>query len=386
LFKNREMLFAEIPGLEDVKRTLIGSVANNHIAHAQLFAGKEGSANMALALAYSTYIHCENRQENDSCGQCASCSKTAKLIHPDVHFVFPVNTNKAVTKDPASALFMKDWRNFLIQNPYAGIHSWGEAIGTENKQLIINTEDSKNIIKTLALKSFEGEYKIMIIWLPELMKTEGANAILKILEEPPAKTLFLMVSNNIDKLLTTIQSRTQKVMIPSFSDTEIKNHITSLHQLEDKTASRIAFLADGNMDAAIRMTGEPEETNHDMFRDWMRLCFILYRKSSNLTDLNQWSEAFAAQGREAQKNLLQYGINILRETLVFKHTDQQLVRLQQEDLKFVEGFAKVMSDEMIETISRKLNDMFYHIERNASAKITFMEASFYIASVFNKKQ
>ncbi|HVD97447.1 MAG TPA: hypothetical protein VNB90_04525 [Cytophagaceae bacterium] len=380
------MLFAEIPGQADVKKTLINSVKESHIAHAQLFAGSEGSANMAMALAYGMYINCENRQENDSCGECASCSKFRKLIHPDLHFVFPVNTTKSVAKDPMSALFMKDWRSFILSNPYPDLHSWGETIGTENKQLIINTEDSKNIIRTLALKSFEGEYKIMIIWLPELMKTEGANAILKILEEPPAKTIFIMVSNSIDKLLTTIQSRTQRVMITPFTDEEVKQYIIEKYSLDEKQATRIAFLADGNMNAAITMTGEAPEDNHDMFRDWMRLCFILFRKSSNLLELNQWSEAFAAQGREAQKTLLQYGINILRETLVYKHTGQQLVRLQSEDLKFVEGFAKVLSDDMIEAVSNRLNETFYHIERNASAKITFMDTSFFIASVFNKKQ
>jgi len=380
------MLFADIPGQEETKKTLINSVKKSHIAHAQLFAGGEGSANLAMALAYGMYINCENPKENDSCGECASCLKFRKLIHPDLHFVFPVNTTKSVTKDPISALFMKEWRSFILANPYTNIHSWGDTIGTENKQLIINTEDSKNIIKTLALKAFEGEYKVMIVWLPELMKTEGANAILKILEEPPAKTIFLMVSNNIDKLLTTIQSRTQKVMITPFSVEEVKKYITDKYSVDEKQASRIAFLADGNMDAAIQMTGEMAEDNHDMFRDWMRLCFILFRKSSNLLELNQWSEAFAAQGREAQKTLLQYGINILRETLVYKHTGQQLVRLQQEDLKFVEGFSKVLSDDMIETVSNRLNETFYHIERNASAKITFMDASFFIASVFNKKQ
>ncbi len=380
------MLFSEIPGQEDVKKTLINSVKKSHIAHAQLFAGNEGSANLAMALAYGMYINCEDKQENDSCGECASCSKFRKLIHPDLHFVFPVNTTKSVTKDPVSALFMKEWRSFILSNPYTNIHNWGETIGTENKQLIINTEDSKNIIRSLALKPFEGEYKVMIVWLPELMKTEGANSILKILEEPPVKTIFLMVSNNIDKLLTTIQSRTQKVMISPFTDEEVKKYISEKYSTEEKQATRIAFLADGNMEAAIRMTGETGEDNHDMFRDWMRLCFILFRKSNNLLELNQWSEAFAAQGREGQKTLLQYGINILRETLVYRHTGQQLVRLQQEDLKFVEGFSKALTDDMIETVSNRLNETFYHIERNASAKITFMDTSFFIASVFNKKQ
>jgi DNA polymerase-3 subunit delta' len=381
------MLFADIPGQEETKRTLINSVIKSHIAHAQLFIGKEGSANMAMALAYGTYINCENRGPNDSCGECASCSKFKKIIHPDLHFVFPVNTTEAVPKDPVSALFMKDWRNFIINNPYANIHSWGEAIGTENKQLIINTDDSRSIIKSLSLKSFEGEYKIMIIWLPELMKTEGANSILKILEEPPVKTIFIMVSNNTDRLLTTIQSRTQKVFIPSFSDEEIKKYLVEKYSVDEKKATRIAFLADGNMDAAIRMTSDTEEEdNHDMFRDWMRLCYNLYRKTNNLIELHQWTEAFGTLGREGQKTMLQYGINIMRETLVFRHTAQKLVRLQQEDLVFVEKFSQTLTDDMIEAVSNRLNETFYHIERNASAKITFMDTSFFIASVFNKKQ
>ncbi len=380
------MLFATIPGQEETKKTLINSVRKSHIAHAQLFAGKEGSANMAMALAYGMYINCENQKEEDSCGECASCSKYIKLIHPDLHFIFPTNTTKDVPKDPISALFMKDWRAFMTNNPYANIHNWGDTIGTENKQLIINTDDSRSIIKALSLKSFEGEYKVMIIWLPELMKTEGANAILKILEEPPAKTIFLMVSNNIDRLLTTIQSRTQKVMIPPFLDEEIKIHITEKYSIEEKKASRIAFLADGNMNAAIQLTSEVDkEDNHDMFRDWMRLCYNLFKNTNNLIELNQWTDAFGTLGREGQKTMLQYGINIMRETLVYKHTAQQLVRLQQEDLGFVEKFSTTLTDEMIETISNRLNETFYHIERNASAKITFMDTSFFIASVFNKK-
>jgi len=381
------MLFANIPGLEEVKATLINSVKQNHIAHAQLFAGNAGSANMALALAYATYINCEDKQEKDACGVCASCTKTEKLIHPDLHFIFPVNTSKDVAKDPSSALYMKSWRAFMIESPYGNIHNWGDFIGTENKQPIINAEESRNIVKTLSLKSFEGEYKIMIIWLPELMKSEGANAILKILEEPPAKTIFLMVSNNIEKLLTTIQSRTQKIMVPPFLDENIKAHLVSRFELDDKKASRISFLADGNMNSALEMLKEDkEEDNHDMFRDWMRLCFQLYRSPSNLTELNRWTEAFGTLGREGQKNMLLYGINIMRETLVFKHSGNALIRLQEADLKFVENFSKQLSDEGIETISNALNDTFYHIERNANAKISFMNVSFQIASVFNKKQ
>lgn len=380
------MLFASIPGLKDVKATLLNSVKQNHIAHAQLFAGNEGGASMAMALAYATYINCENKKEDDACGECASCYKFNKIIHPDLHFIFPVNTTKEVPKDASSALFMKHWRSFLIEHPYGTIYSWATTIGTENKKPFINAEESRNIIKTLSLKSYEGEYKVMVIWLPELMKTEGANAILKILEEPPEKTIFLMVSNSIEKLLTTIQSRTQKVMIPPFTDEEIKEHLVSHHQVDEKKAARISFLADGNMFEALEfLNDEQEENNHDMFRDWMRLCFKLFKDPANLSELNQWTEAFGTLGREGQKNMLLYGINIMRETLVFKHAGNALVRLQEADLKFVENFSNHLSNEGIEKVSHCLNETYFFIDRNSNAKISFMNTSFFIANVFSKK-
>jgi len=378
------MLFREIPGLEDVKKTLIASVQNNHIAHAQLFAGLEGSANLSLALAYSAYIQCENRTPEDSCGECASCSKHKKLIHPDLHFVFPISTTKTVNKDPLSALFYKDWRAFLLENPYNNLVEWGNHIGAENKQLIISVDESRNVVRTLSLKSFEAEYKIMIIWLPEVMRGEASNAMLKILEEPPAKTLFILVTNNLEKIITTILSRTQKVFIPSFSDKLIAGYLTSRYEVEEKRAQQLAFLADGSMDKALRMMTEIDEDHQQMFRDWMRMCFLLYKKTSNLIELAEWSEMFAKLGRESQKSLLLFGMNILRETLVYKYTASSLVRLPQEDLKFVENFSKVLSDDKVEKISRKLNECSMYIERNASSKMVFMDASFHIAQVLNQ--
>lgn len=378
------MQFRDIPGLEEVKKTLIASVQNNHIAHAQMFAGPEGSGNLVLALAYAAYIQCENKGEEDSCGECASCSKHKKYIHPDLHFTFPITSTKTVNKDPLSSMFYKDWRAFLLENPYNNLVEWGTHIGAENKQLIISVDESRNVIKTLALKSFEAEYKIMIIWLPEVMRGEAANAMLKILEEPPAKTLFILVTNNLEKIITTILSRTQKVFIPGFSDKLISQYLVERYQIEEKRAQQLAYLADGNMDKALRMMTEIDEDHQQMFRDWMRMCFLLYKKTSNLLELTEWSEMFAKLGRESQKSLLQFGMNILRETLVYKYTSTSLVRLPQEDLKFVENFSKVLSDDKVEKINQKLNESSYYIERNASSKMVFMDASFYIAQVFNQ--
>ncbi len=363
--------------MQAIRTTLIQSVKNNHIAHAQLFLGTPGSGNLALALAYGTYINCENKGEDDACGVCPSCSKFNKLIHPDLHFAFPVTTTKNVSKDPLSNLFMKDWRNFVLQNPYGDINNWTNFIGSENKQPNISVEESRNIIKGLALKSFEAEYKIFILWLPEFMNPSAANAILKILEEPPYKTIFLLVSNNSEKLLSTILSRTQLVNVPPFTDEQIYKGLVEKYKVEEKQARQLAYLADGNFNEALRLMKETEEDNHQIFRDWMRSCF----KKNNLTELVSWSEQFHALGKEAQKNLFTYGLNILREALIYKYHGETLLRLQAEDLKFIEGFSKILDNEKIEHIAKEINKAHYHLERNASAKILFLDISLYISSV-----
>jgi DNA polymerase III subunit delta' len=371
------VLFSQIPGLEDTRRTLINSVKNGHIAHAQLFHGREGSANLALALAYATYINCENKGEDDSCGECPSCYKFNKLIHPDLHFVFPISTTKEVTKDALSNLFMKHWRNIVIANPYLNLSNWGDEIGSENKQLNISVDESRNILKSLVLKSFEAEYKILILWLPEMMNASSANAILKVLEEPPSKTIFLLVTNNSEKIITTILSRTQLIKIRSFTDEEIKSHLSGKFNLDEKRASQLAYLAEGNMNEAVRLKDEIQEDNHQLFRDWMRSCY----KKNNITEIVAWSESFQKIGREAQKHLLQYGLNTIRETFLFKHTGTEIVRLQEDELKFVEGFSKVLNDLKIEQVSHQLNEAYYHIERNANPKILFLDLSLNISSL-----
>ncbi|MBX9850165.1 MAG: DNA polymerase III subunit delta [Cytophagaceae bacterium] len=371
------MLFSEIPGLDEVKKTLINSVKSNHVHHAQLFMGTEGSANLAMAIAYATYINCEEKKEDDSCGTCPSCIKFKKLAHPDINFVFPISTTKNIPKDPMSSLFMKEWRTFVLENPYGNLNDWANHIGAENKQLNISVEESRNIIKTLSLKAFEAEYKILFIWQPENLHTSAANALLKILEEPPVKTVFLLVANNLEKILGTIQSRTQKVKIRSFTDDELKKGLVSKFQMEEKKASQLAYMADGNFNEALRLDQEAEEDHHVFFRDWMRICY----KKNNWPELIEWSENFQKLGREMQKSLLQYGLNMLRETLVYSYAGDKLVRLQNEDLKFVQGFSKVLNEPKVEAIAEQLNQAHYHIERNANPKITFLDVSLYISGV-----
>ncbi len=374
------MQFAAIPGLEDVKANLLMAVRNGKVAHAQLFFGKDGSANLALAMAYATYLNCEDRQAEDSCGKCAACSKNSRLVHPDLHFIFPVATSKTVDKKPTSADYMKEWRTFAIENPFGSIHEWGETMGVENKQPAISADEARNIVTKISLKAFEGEFKILILWLPEMMNQTSGNAMLKILEEPPAKTVFLLVANNHEKLLTTILSRTQKVMIRGFDENEIVNYLTAQYQCVDDRASKIAFIADGNMNEAIRLVNEDEEDHHEMFREWMRKCFTFKVK-----DLTELGERFQKMGREGQKTLLHYGLSTMRECLVFQ-VAKQLSKLRPSEQDFVDKFSKATNSKVLENIGEQLNNSYFHIERNANPKILFLDMSLQIAMILKSKK
>jgi len=370
------MLFKEIPGLDDIKQTLIQSVHTGYIHHAQLFFGNEGSGNLALAWAYATYINCEDRQPGDACGVCPACSKMGKLAHPDLHQILPVAATKKIAKDPLSEHFLSEWRLFLKENPYASLTDWLNYIGTENRQPHISAEESRQIIQRLSLKPYEADYKILLMWLPELLNVTSANALLKILEEPPPKTLFLLVSHDPARLLTTILSRTQLVRIRSFTDQEIAQVLVARYQTEPARASQIAHLADGNLNEALRLNGEVKNDQHQLFRDWMRLCFQAERR---LTEVVKNADKLAAMPREAQKNILQYGINMIRESLVYTYQEPRLIRLEGEEMTFVQGFAKVMTEEKAERFYTYFNDAVMHLERNANPRIVFLDTSLQVA-------
>ncbi|SFE93719.1 DNA polymerase III subunit [Thermoflexibacter ruber] len=377
------MQFSQIIGLEDIKQTLVQSVNKNHVAHAQLFLGIEGSANLALAVAYATFLNCENKTETstDSCGTCPSCYKMNRLIHPDLHFIFPTATTKQITKrdEAVSQAFMKEWREFFTKNPYNSLKAWSLAFGAEGKQCIIPVEDGRNIIRSLALKAFEAEYKVLIIWLPELMNVNAANAILKILEEPPEKTIFLLVANSAENMLATIQSRTQLVLIRPFKDEEIKKHLTEVWKTDEERASQIAMLADGNMNEAYRLLNDTQNLSQDTFRDWMRLCFRF-----DIPNLIKEADKFNDLEKEAQKSLLQYGMNLLREAFVYKFGGEHLVRADKQSLEFIKNFSKVIHEANVEKLQNKFNEAYFHLERNANSKILFLDLSLQVAGIFKQ--
>ena len=378
---SKSMRFSDIIGLETTKHTLIQSVKGNHIAHAQLFLGKPGYGHLALALAYITYINCKDKQATDSCGKCSSCSKIDKLIHPDLHFVLPTASTKKITgKNAVSSAFMKEWREFAIENPYNGLAEWVSFIGADDKQASISKEESRNVVKSLSLRAFEAEYKVMFIWLPELMHPSAANAILKILEEPPAKTLFVLVANDSEKLLTTILSRTQIVQIPPFSDAEVAENLEKRLHIDAEKASHVAHLAEGNLNEAFRLSQEVQDGSASFFKEWMRICF-----KADFTNMIAQTEDFQRLGKEAQKSLMQYALSIFRESLICRFGHASLNRLTDIELQFVQNFSKVLTESHIENLTQIFSNAQFHIERNANGKILFLNLSIQIARIFRKK-
>lgn len=371
------MRFSQIVGHESIKNTLIQSVKRGHVAHAQMFVGPEGSASLPLALAYLTYLNCHHPTDEDSCGTCPSCVKQDKFIHPDIHFVFPVSSTKSITgKDVVSQSFLKEWRTFLTENPYGSVEDWAQTYGGENKQVNISREESRQIIRNLSLKAFEGTYKAMIIWLPEYMHPTAANGILKILEEPPEKTVFILIPQNTERLLATILSRTQIVQVPAFTDQELSSILQEEYQAEDAQARQVAHLAEGNLSTAKKLLEQVEDDSHGLFRDWMRLCYVW-----DFTKLVGWSEDYQKMSKMAQQTFLQYGINLMREALISKLGVDSLLRLFGEEVEFVKNFGKVLDTEKIALMYEALNKTVYHLERNGSPRIQMLDVSLKLARI-----
>lgn len=375
------MLFADIPGLYDLKKQLIKGVKQNHIAHAQLFLGKAGTANLPMALAYANYLNCQNKGDEDACGNCDSCSKNAKFIHPDFHFSFPVAANDSIKADQAkvSSSFLKYWRTFLSNNPFGSAADWIETLGVGNKQLNISREESRQIIKNLSLKAFVGEYKVMLIWLPEYLHPSAANALLKIIEEPSDKTVFLLVSNNQGKLLGTITSRTQSVFVPAYSDEEIKDILVSWYELTAQKAEQLAHLAQGDLHKAVSLIDDVSDDTQQEFEQWMRECY-----TGDFTKLVKRSEDFHKWSKLNQQQWLVHAENVIREALMAGIQSKELLRIPEAHLKFIENFSKTITLERGSAMATLLNDTAYHLERNASAKMAFMNLSINFMKLFRE--
>jgi DNA polymerase III subunit delta' len=391
------MQFSEIIGLADIKQTLVSAVQNNHVAHAQLFFGREGSATLALVLAYATYLNCQAPTDTDSCGKCISCLQIKKFIYPDLHFVFPIANIKPPSQkgkskgkqddDEESSSryscddFLTEWRVFLKTHLYGGLPEWAAMFEAENKQFIISVEEGRKIVSKLMLSSFSGGYKIMIIWLPENMNVNAANAILKILEEPPKKTIFLLVAHRIDKLLPTILSRNQIIAIRQFDDNEISTFLQAKYAaITPQLLTESILIADGNLAEAIRIIEKGQGNQQAYLEKWLRSCYLIYKDFAAVQAL---SEEFQNMSKEEQKNLLLYALNIFRQCIVVKSGNENLVRLATDTLNFVKKLASsAINENNIQTISQLLSEAIFHLERNANSRIMFVEVSFQLARAF----
>lgn len=371
------MFFSDIIGQEAIKQRLINSVREQRISHAQLFFGFEGNGALPLAFAYARYVHCTNRKENDSCGTCPSCQKYDKLVHPDLHLVYPI----ALSKDlRVSTTVLKEFRAAFLDNPYLTLNDWFQKLDADNKQPVIATEESGEILKKLSLTTFEGEYKIMIIWMAEKMNLQAANKLLKILEEPPNKTLFLLVTENEDQLLRTIISRTQLLKIPRISDNDLRQALVERHGISAEDATRVAFQADGNYAAAKHLLEKDEQAifNLQVFQKWMRAC-LRFEAAKVMESVDE----FASAGRERQKQFLSYALDMVRESLLFNYGDASMVRIGGDEKAFVSKFATFVHAANAQRFMQEINLALQHIERNGSAKIIFLDLSFKANEVLN---
>lgn len=378
------MLFSEIIGHEDIKDKLIQSVRDNRVAHAQLFLGPEGSGKLALAIAYAQYINCTNKQENDSCGQCPSCRKYNALAHPDLHFIFPTTTNKSVKKDPESEMFQLGWREYLEScKCYADLSSWYNALDVENKQGIINVRDASTIMKKLNLKAYEAEYKVVIIWMAEKLNTQAANKLLKLLEEPPEKTLFILVSENHEELLTTVRSRTMLLKVPKLSIEEVQNALMKKYSCNHDKARNAAAMSNGNWILASRYAVEQEDDNpyFAFLQKWMRYCFKF--SASELIDFI--ANDIKPLGRERQKEFLMYALNFFHNVLLWNNNLSNNVLLSDDERKFINNFAPFINSNNIELICGLFEESINQIERNGNASLIFLDDSFKVFNYFKIK-
>jgi DNA polymerase-3 subunit delta' len=365
------MQFSDVAGQGFVKDRLIQGVKSGRISHAQLFWGPEGSGALPLALAYAQYVNCENPGETDSCGSCNSCNKYSKLIHPDLHFSYPTIGPKALSLN-----FIEEWRAALLENPYLDLNQWMLKIATENKQPNITNEEARDIIRKLSLKVFEGPYKVLIMWMPEYMDMTG-NILLKLIEEPSHDTLMLLVTEDRDRILNTIQSRTQKAQLMPLNESEISEALVKRTAISVAEADRIARIADGNFSAALSLVDETENDFAALFRDWMLACV-----KSQMQQVMTKIEEMAELGRIQLRNLLSYGLYVFRSCMLYNNGVYESIIANQSDKEFISKFSRFLSIRNVYGFTDEFNQAIFHIGRNANPKITLLNLSLQVEKLF----
>lgn len=382
------MLFSEILGQDYIKSHLTKSATLGRIPHAQLFVGPEGSGTLPMAIAYAQYVLCGNIGA-ENVGANTSCNlKFDSISHPDLHFIYPTITTEDVKTKPKSIDFIGDWRKFVKENPYGSLFDWYNFLGAGNKQGEIRVDDAQEMLKSLSLKSYEGGYKVMIVWMADKLNISASNKLLKLLEEPTDKTLFILISENEEDIIQTIRSRCQVLHFNGLPEKVIAQALVENYQIETKTATKIAHQAQGNFNKALQLLQTDNEDLHfeKWFVDWVRAAFRAKGNATAIHDLIAWSEQIATLGRETQKKFLRFCIDMFRQALLLNYESPSLVYLEPQVEKFkLENFAPFVNGNNIQDIFKELANAMYHIERNGNAKIILTDLSIKLTRLIHKK-
>ncbi|WP_353078148.1 DNA polymerase III subunit delta' [Flavobacterium sp.] len=384
------MLFKDILGQDHIKNYLITTANAGRIPHAQLFIGPEGSGTLPMAMAYAQYILCNNSEGENTTGNSACNLKFEHISHPDMHFVYPITSTDEVKGDSVvSTNFLDQWRGFVKENPYGSLFDWYKKLEIPKKQGIISVKESAAINKNLSLKAYEGGYKVMIIWMADKMRTDAANKLLKLLEEPPEKTIFILISESIDDLLQTIISRCQVVDFLALPEQVITDALIATHKVEANLAKKIAHQCEGNYNKALHLLHKDDDDSvfEEWFINWVRAAFKAKGNASVIADLISWSTTIAKEGRETQKNFLQFCIQFFRQALLLNYKATDLVYLEPNFENFkLEKFAPFVHGNNIADIFKELEDAMYHIERNGNSNIILTDLSIKLTRLLHKKE
>lgn len=378
------MQFSNVLGQEHLKSHLVKSAKNGRIPHAQLFVGPEGSGTLQMAIAYAKHIICSNNKTEES-----ACNlKFENLSHPDLHFAYPVARTDKVKSHPISKLFLEDWRAMLKEQPYGNLFDWYKQLGVDNKQGQIGVDEAQDISKSLSLKAYEGGYKVMIIWMVEKMNTACANKLLKLLEEPPNKTVFILIAEDEEQIISTITSRCQMLHFPPLSEEVIKDALVKNYQIPEVDAIKIAHQANGNYNKACDLVFHDSEDTQfeEWFIFWIRSAFKAKGNKAAIHDLISWSEEIAKTGRETQKQFLSFCLDFFRQAMLLNYNANELVFFEPKSESFqLEKFAPFVHENNVLEISEEIQDAIYHIERNGNSKIILTDLSIKLTRLLHKK-
>ncbi|MDR1372820.1 MAG: DNA polymerase III subunit delta [Dysgonamonadaceae bacterium] len=376
------MFFKDIIGQNEIKQQLLRSVKDGYIPHARLIAGAEGVGKLAMAIAYAQYLCCTDRSEDDSCGKCPSCLKFKKLTHPDLHFIYPIiNKKKSSSKELFCDDLLPEWREMILKNPYFNYNQWLDFIGAENSQGLIYARESDEIIRKLNLKAYEAEYKIMLVWLPEKMHEACANKLLKMIEEPPAKTVFLLVSEMPDMIIGTIQSRTQRLHVPPIDANAMKEALVNVAGQTLNDADTLVHIANGNYLRLLELLENHNEKSEclELFISMMRCC-----RERNVKQMRAYADTFASMGRERQKAFLSYAGNYIRENFFYRLNLPEINYINREEQTFSNKFSPYVNEQNVIDLTAEFDLAERHIEANVNPRMIFFDLSMKIAVLIKR--